>query len=66
MDDILTLEANNLETAEMEIAIARWIAQMAEMRKQMGRQDVTIEEASQETRAVLADITQILAELKAA
>ncbi len=66
MDDTLPLGADNLEAAEMETAIAQWLAQMEEMRKQMRRQDAAIEEASKETRAVLADIAEILAELKAA
>ncbi len=66
MAHTIPLEADILEAAEMETAIAEWHDQMEEMREQMRRRDAAIEEASKETRAVLADITQILTELKAA
>jgi chromosome segregation ATPase len=66
MGQTLPLEADDPEAAEMRTAIAQWLAQVAELRQQMRRHDAAIEEASAETRGVLAQIAEILADLKAA
>lgn len=66
MDQTVRPEADNPEAIEMRTAIERWLAQMEELRQQMRRHDAAIEEASAETRVVLAEIAEILAGLKAA
>jgi hypothetical protein len=66
MDHTLPFEADDPEAAEMQTAIEHWLTQTQELRQQMRRHDIAIEEASAETRAVLADIAGILADLKAA
>lgn len=66
MDQTLPLESDDQEAAEMQTAIAQWLAEMEELRQQMRRHDAAIEQTSAETRVVLAEIAEVLVGLKAA
>ncbi len=59
-------ESTPQEIAELCAAIDRTIAKMNELREKMRRDDPVIEEARRRTRATLAEIAEVLAELKAA
>ena len=66
MDKTLTLETDNPNAAELQAAIAQCLAKIDELREDMRRADSVIEEAQRQTLANLADINEVLAELKAA
>ncbi len=66
MDETIAAEPTAQETAELCAAIDRAIAKMNELREKMRRDDAMIEEASRKTRATLAEIAEVLADLKAA
>ncbi len=66
MDKILSMNPAVEGAAELHAAIAQCLGEIDDIRRQMSRQDVSIEQSSQETRAVLAEIADVLAELKAA
>lgn len=66
MDETMTIEPNAQETADLYAAIDQAIAKMDEIRERMRRDDAEIEESSRATRAMLADIAELLAELRAA
>ncbi len=66
MDETMAVEPTTQETAELCTAIDRALAKMDELRERMRRDDAVIAEASRKTRATLAEIAEVLAELKAA
>ena len=66
MDETMTAEPSAQEIIELCTVIDRTLAKMDELRERMRRDDVVIEESSRATRARLADIAELLAELKAA
>ena len=66
MDKILTLEPTGGEAAELPAAIERCFAEMDELRAQMRRDQAEIEASGSRTDAMLAEIANVLTELKAA
>ncbi len=62
----MAAEQTALEVAELCAAIDQVLSRMDELREKMRRDDTVIEESSRATRAMLADIAELLAELKAA
>lgn len=66
MNNTLTLESDSPSTEELQAAIDRCLAKMDELRERMHRMDTAIEASRKETLANLADIAEVLAELKAA
>ena len=66
MDEILTLETDPPTTEELQAAIDRCLAKIDELQERMRAKDAAIEASRQETLANLADIAEVLAELKAA
>ena len=66
MDETVAAEPTEQEVAELYAAIDQALARMDELREKMRLDDVAIKESSRATRAMLADIHQLLAELKAA
>ncbi len=66
MGQSMTTELTPQETVELCAAIDRAIAKMDELREKMRRDDAVIKETSRRTRATLAGIAEVLAELKAA
>ncbi len=65
MDETLTLEGTP-DAAELKTAINRCLAKIDEVREGMQHRDASIEAARKETLANLADIADVLADLKAA
>ena len=66
MDEILTLETDSPTTEELQAAIDRCLAKIDELQERMRLKDAAIEASRQETLANLAEIAEVLAELKAA
>ncbi len=66
MEKILTLQPSEQEAIEMQAAIARSIAEIDELRDEMCRDEEATEKSRKQTDAILADIAEILADLKAA
>ena len=66
MDKTLPLDADNMEIAELQAAIAQCLTKIDELRAKMRRSDANIAAARKETLANLADIAEVLADLKAA
>ncbi len=66
METTLTLDPSHSEAAKMQNAIARCIAEIDELRAEMCRDEEAIEKSSLHTDAILADIAQTLAEMRAA
>ncbi len=54
MEKTLPLEADSLDTAELQAAIARCLTKMDELREKMRRSDTAIAAARKETLANLA------------
>ncbi len=66
MSETVAAEPTAEEAAELYAAIDQVLARIDEIREKMRRDDAVIEESSRATRVMLADITELLAELKAA
>ncbi len=66
MDETIVAEPTAEEAAELYAAIDQVLAKMDEIREKMRRDDAVIEESSRASRVMLADIAELLAELKAA
>ncbi len=66
METSLTLDLSHAEAAKMQDAIARCIAEIDELRTEMRRDEEAIEKSSLRTDAILTDIAQTLAEMRAA
>lgn len=66
MQKTLTMEPGDHEAAEVQAAITRCIAEIDELRDEMSRDRAAIEDSQARTDAVLAEIAEILADLKAA
>ena len=66
MEETLPLKVDDLNTAELQLAIARCLSKMDELPMKLQRSDTAIAEARKETLANLADIAEVLADLKAA
>ncbi len=66
MDETRILETDDPDTAELRAAIAQCLARIDELHENMRRADSAIEESRRQTLANLADINEVLAELKAA
>ncbi len=62
----MTSKLSPRELSELRAAIAQSIARMDELRERMRRDSAEIEESRQATHALLADIAEVLADLKAA
>ncbi len=66
MDDTLVLEADAKAGLERDMAFEKLFTEMDGLNAAMRHRDVAIERTSTETRAILADIAEILKQLKAA
>ena len=66
MQKTLTMEPEDHEAAEMRAAITRCIAEIDELRDEMSHEKAAIESSQARTDAVLAEIAEVLADLKAA
>ncbi len=66
MEKTLPLEADKLDNSELQAAIARCLTKMDELREKMHRSDSSIAAARKETLANLADIAEVLSDLRAA
>jgi len=66
MQKTLTMEPGDHEAAEMRTAITRCIAEIDELRDEMSRDKAAIESSQTRTDAVLEEIAEVLADLKAA
>lgn len=66
MQKTLTMEPGDHEATEMQAAIARFFAEIDEVREEMRRDKAAIESSQARTDAVLAEVADVLADLKAA
>lgn len=66
MQKTLTMEPSDHEAAEIQAAIARCITEIDGLRDEMRRDKAAIEGSQARTDAVLAEIADVLADLKAA
>ncbi len=66
MEKTLTLEPGDQEAVHMQTAIARCITEIDDLREEMRREGEAIERSSDRTEVILAEIAEVLAELKAA
>ena len=66
MEKTLPLDTDSAETAELQAAIAQCLKKVDELRAKMRRSDAKIAAARKETLANLADIAEVLADLRAA
>ena len=66
MEKTLTLEPSEHEAAQMQAGISRCIAEIDELREEMRRDEEAIERSSERTDAILAEIAEVLAALRAA
>jgi hypothetical protein len=66
MDKTLPLDPTHREDTEMEAAFGRCIAEIDELRAEMRRDEEAIGRSSERTDAILAEIDEALAELRAA
>lgn len=66
MGKTLAMDSGDQEAVEMREAITRYIAEIDELRDEMSREKAAIESSQARTDAVLAEVAEVLAELKAA
>ena len=66
MEKTLAIEPGKQEAAQMQEAIARYIAEIDDLREEMRRESEAIERSSERTDAILGEIAEVLAELRAA
>ncbi len=66
MEKTLTLEPGDQEAVQMHAAIDRCIAEIDDLREEMRREGEAIERSGERTDAILTEIAEVLAELKAA
>ncbi len=66
MNETIAAEPTDQEAAELYAAIDQALAKMDELHEKMRRDDAVIEESSRATRVMLADVAELLAELRAA
>ena len=66
MEKTLTFEPSDQEAVQVQAAIARCIAEIDDLREEMQREGEAIERSSERTDAILTEIAEVLAELKAA
>ena len=66
MEKILTLDPRSEESAKLIAAIASCLNKIDALREEMQREEKAIEQSRQRTDATLAEISDILADLKAA
>jgi len=56
MDKPLTVEPTAEETAKMQAEIAQWLAEIAQLREHMKRDQAIIDASRARTRAMLAEL----------
>lgn len=66
MDKTLTAEPSAREAREMIAAIARYVAEIDRLREEMHREQQAIEASGARTDAILAEIAELLTDLRAA
>ncbi len=66
MGTTLTAESETREAREMMAAITRYITEIDALRDEMHRDQKAIDESGKRTDAILAEISELLEELRAA
>lgn len=66
MEKTLAFEPSDQEAVQVQAAITRYITEIDDLREEMLREGEAIERSSERTDAILTEIAEILAELKAA
>ncbi len=66
MEEVLTAEPSAREAGEMIAAITRYIAEIDNLREEMHRDEKAIDESRKRTDAILAEIAELLTDLRAA